>query len=97
MYVDFKEIGFSDWIDAPNGYEAFYCHGDCMLPLAAHVNGSNHAIMQMLFNEFNATKVPRACCVPTKLKTQSLIYKDDNGILKMKNCPEMTVAECGCR
>ncbi|XP_060857036.1 protein decapentaplegic-like [Metopolophium dirhodum] len=97
MYVDFKEIGFGDWIDAPPGYEAFYCHGDCAFPLADHVNGSNHAIMQMLLNAFNLVKVPRVCCVPTKLRTQSLIYKDDDGILQMKNYPEMTVAECGCR
>jgi len=97
MYVDCKEIGFGDWIDAPPGYEAFYCHGDCAFPLADHMNGTNHSIMQMLLNSFNVVKVPRVCCVPTKLSTQSLIYRDDDGILQMKNYPEMTVVECGCR
>jgi len=97
MYVDFKEIGFSDWIEAPPGYEAFYCHGECTFPLASHMNGSNHAVMQMWINAFNIAKIPRTCCVPTKLSTQTLLYKDDDGILVMKNYPDMTVDECGCR
>jgi len=97
MYVDFKEIGFADWIEAPPGYEAFYCHGECTFPLADHMNASNHAAMQMRINAFNLARVPRVCCVPTKLSTQTLLYKDDDGILQMKNYPEMSVVECGCR
>ncbi|XP_008187346.1 protein decapentaplegic-like [Acyrthosiphon pisum] len=97
MYVDFKEIGFGDWIEAPPGYEAFYCHGECTFPLADHMNGSIHAVIQMWINAFNIARVPRVCCVPTKLSTQTLLYKDDDGILVMKNYPDMTVDECGCR
>ncbi|CAI6356673.1 unnamed protein product [Macrosiphum euphorbiae] len=97
MYVDFKEIGFSDWIEAPPGYEAFYCHGECTFPLADHMNGSNHALIQTYINAYNVARVPRACCVPTKLSMQTLLYKDDDGTLVMKNYPDMTVDECGCR
>ncbi|KAF0751023.1 protein decapentaplegic-like, partial [Aphis craccivora] len=97
MYVDFKDVGFSDWIQAPPGYDAFYCHGECTFPLANHINASNHAVMQTLMNSYNPAAVPRACCVPTKLSSQTLLYVDDDGKLVVKNYPEMTVDECGCR
>ncbi|KAL5236686.1 hypothetical protein ACI65C_004096 [Semiaphis heraclei] len=97
MYVNFTEIGFSDWIQAPGGYDAFYCKGECKFPLANHLNASNHAVMQTLMNSYNSSKAPRACCVPTKLSTQTLLYKDDDGKLVVKNYQEMTVDECGCR
>ncbi|XP_022167435.1 protein decapentaplegic-like [Myzus persicae] len=97
MYVDFKDVGFSDWIQAPPGYDAYYCHGECTFPLANHINASNHAVMQTLMNSYNPTVVPRACCVPTKLSSQTLLYVDDDGKLVVKNYPEMTVDECGCR
>jgi len=97
MYVNFTEIGFSDWIQAPGGYDAFYCKGECKFPLANHLNATNHAVMQTLLNSFNSSKVPRVCCVPTKMSTQTLLYKDDDGKLVVKNYQEMTVDECGCR
>ena len=33
-YVDFAEVGWNDWIVAPPGYNAQFCHGDCPFPLA---------------------------------------------------------------
>lgn len=97
MYVDFKDIGFSDWIQAPPGYDAFYCHGECRFPLPDHINASNHAVMQAIINSHNPATVSRPCCVPTKLSTQTLLYVDDDGKLVVKNYPDMTVEECGCR
>lgn len=29
LYVDFKDIGWNDWIVAPSGYYANYCRGSC--------------------------------------------------------------------
>ncbi|XP_025192833.1 protein decapentaplegic-like [Melanaphis sacchari] len=97
MYVDFKEVGFSDWIKAPPGYEAFYCHGKCSFPLASHINASNHAVMQTLMHTFNPSLVPLTCCVPTKQSSQTLLYLDTDGKLVVKNYPDMSVDECGCR
>ncbi|CAI6374358.1 unnamed protein product [Macrosiphum euphorbiae] len=97
MYVDFKDVGFSDWIQAPPGYDAFYCHGECAFPLASHINASNHAVIQTLMNSYNPAAVPRPCCVPTKLSSQTLLYVDDDGKLVVKNYSAMTVKECGCR
>lgn len=97
MYVDFRVIGFSDWVEAPSGYEAFYCHGSCNFPLAEHMNATNHAAMQMRLHAMNLEIVPQVCCIPTRLATQTLIYRDDDGVLQIRHYPEMTVAECGCR
>ena len=38
---------FQDWIIAPDGYEAYYCHGECSFPLNSHMNATNHAIVQV--------------------------------------------------
>ncbi|XP_026818593.1 protein decapentaplegic-like [Rhopalosiphum maidis] len=97
MYVDFKEVGFNDWIRAPPGYDAFYCHGKCAFPLASHINASNHAVMQTLMNSYNPALVPLSCCVPTKQSSQTLLYVDADGKLVVKNYPDMSVDECGCR
>lgn len=97
MYVDFKEVGFNDWIRAPPGFDAFYCHGKCAFPLASHINASNHAVMQTLMNSYNPTLVPLSCCVPTKQSSQTLLYVDSDGKLVVKNYPDMSVDECGCR
>ena len=48
LYVDFSDVGWNDWIVAPPGYHAFYCHGECPFPLADHLNSTNHAIVQTL-------------------------------------------------
>lgn len=37
-----------DWIIAPKGYAANYCDGECSFPLNAHMNATNHAIVQTL-------------------------------------------------
>lgn len=39
---------YQDWIIAPEGYAANYCDGECSFPLNAHMNATNHAIVQTL-------------------------------------------------
>lgn len=95
MYVDFKEVGFDDWIMAPPGYEAYYCHGTCSFPLASHLNATNHAVLQTLVHTINSN-VPLACCIPTKLSMLMIMYSDLDEKVVLKNYPEMTVEECGC-
>ncbi|XP_038612569.1 LOW QUALITY PROTEIN: bone morphogenetic protein 4 [Tachyglossus aculeatus] len=96
LYVDFSDVGWNDWIVAPPGYQAFYCHGDCPFPLADHLNSTNHAIVQTLVNSVNAS-IPRACCVPTELSAISMLYLDEYDKVVLKNYQEMVVEGCGCR
>ncbi|XP_063003754.1 bone morphogenetic protein 4 [Elgaria multicarinata webbii] len=96
LYVDFSDVGWNDWIVAPPGYQAFYCHGDCPFPLADHLNSTNHAIVQTLVNSVNAS-IPKACCVPTELSAISMLYLDEYDKVVLKNYQEMVVEGCGCR
>ncbi|XP_016152413.1 PREDICTED: bone morphogenetic protein 2 [Ficedula albicollis] len=96
LYVDFNDVGWNDWIVAPPGYSAFYCHGECPFPLADHLNSTNHAIVQTLVNSVNS-KIPKACCVPTELSAISMLYLDENEKVVLKNYQDMVVEGCGCR
>ncbi|CAG10381.1 unnamed protein product, partial [Tetraodon nigroviridis] len=96
LYVDFSDVGWNDWIVAPPGYQAYYCHGDCPFPLADHLNSTNHAIVQTLVNSVNSN-IPKACCVPTELSAISMLYLDEHDKVVLKNYQEMVVEGCGCR
>ncbi|CAL1275652.1 unnamed protein product [Larinioides sclopetarius] len=97
LYVDFSDVGWNDWIIAPPGYNAYFCHGDCPFPLPDHLNSTNHAIVQTLMNSANPAAVPRACCVPTELSPISMLYKDKYDNVVLKNYQDMVVEGCGCR
>lgn len=97
LWVDFEDVGWNDWIVAPRGYDAFYCKGECRIPMADHLNATNHAVVQTLVNSINGQLAPRACCVPTQLTTISLLYLDDQNKLVLKKYQDMAVVGCGCR
>ncbi|XP_039751611.1 protein decapentaplegic [Pararge aegeria] len=97
LFVDFADVGWSDWIVAPHGYDAYYCQGDCPFPLPDHLNGTNHAIVQTLVNSVNPATVPKACCVPTQLSSISMLYMDEMNNVVLKNYQDMMVVGCGCR
>lgn len=97
LFVDFADVGWKDWIVAPPGYDAFYCQGDCPFPIADHLNGTNHAIVQTLVNSVNPATVPKACCVPTELSSISMLYMDEQNNVVLKNYQDMMVVGCGCR
>ena len=97
LYVDFEDVGWNDWIVAPPGYHAYFCHGECPFPMADHLNSTNHAIVQTLVNSVNPGAVPRACCVPTDLSPISMLYLDEQEKVVLKNYKDMVVEGCGCR
>lgn len=97
LYVDFSDVGWTDWIVAPPGYDAYYCYGDCPFPLGEHLNSTNHAIVQNLVNSVNPSAVPKACCVPTQLSSISMLYLDEENKVVLKNYQDMAVVGCGCR
>ncbi|XP_017710363.1 PREDICTED: bone morphogenetic protein 8B-like isoform X1 [Rhinopithecus bieti] len=49
LYVSFQDLGWLDWVIAPQGYSAYYCEGECSFPLGSCMNATNHAILQSLF------------------------------------------------
>ncbi|XP_005991150.1 bone morphogenetic protein 2-A [Latimeria chalumnae] len=96
LYVDFSDVGWNDWIVAPPGYNAYYCHGECPFPLTDHLNSTNHAIVQTLVNSVNSN-IPKACCVPTELSPISMLYLDEYDKVVLRNYQDMVVEGCGCR
>uniref|UniRef100_A0A8C8CFE6 TGF-beta family profile domain-containing protein n=1 Tax=Oncorhynchus tshawytscha TaxID=74940 RepID=A0A8C8CFE6_ONCTS len=85
-----------DWIIAPEGYAANYCGGECVFPLNAHMNATNHAIVQTLVHLMNPENVPKPCCAATKLHAISVLYFDDNSNVILKKYKNMVVRACGC-
>lgn len=96
LYVSFKDLKWQDWIIAPDGYGAYYCSGECNFPLTAHMNATNHAIVQTLVHLMQPAKVPKPCCAPTKLSPISVLYYLDETNVNLKKYKNMVVKSCGC-
>ncbi|XP_033726914.1 bone morphogenetic protein 7-like [Pecten maximus] len=96
LYMKFRDLGWQNWIIAPDGFKAFYCDGECSFPLGAHMNATNHAIIQTLVHLMTPYKAPSPGCAPTKLGSQSVLYFDHNYNVVLKRFPDMIVKACGC-
>ncbi|XP_028836820.1 growth/differentiation factor 6-A [Denticeps clupeoides] len=97
LHVNFKELGWDDWIIAPLDYEAYHCEGLCDFPLRSHLEPTNHAIIQTLMNSMDPNSTPPSCCVPTKLSPISILYIDSGNNVVYKQYEDMVVEQCGCR
>ncbi|KAI5108962.1 growth/differentiation factor 5 [Silurus meridionalis] len=97
LHVNFKEMGWDDWIIAPLEYEAFHCNGICDFPIRSHLEPTNHAIIQTLMNSMDANLTPPTCCVPTRLSPISILYIDSANNVVYKQYEDMVVESCGCR
>jgi len=97
LYVSFRDLNWQDWIIAPEGYESFYCFGECAFPLNAHMNATNHAIVQTLMHLHSVGKeIPKPCCAPTHTSAISVLYFDDHSNVILKKYNDMVVKACGC-
>ncbi|XP_030377767.1 protein 60A [Scaptodrosophila lebanonensis] len=96
LYIDFRDLGWHDWIIAPDGYGAFYCSGECNFPLNAHMNATNHAIVQTLVHLLEPKKVPKPCCAPTRLGALPVLYHLNDENVNLKKYRNMIVKSCGC-
>ncbi|XP_023223242.1 inhibin beta B chain-like [Centruroides sculpturatus] len=97
LYVNFRELGWADWIIAPKGYYANYCMGDCAStrrPPDTFVSFHTHILEEYRNRNPYASITP--CCAPTKLSPMSLIYFDPDMNIIKTDLPKMIVDECGC-
>ncbi len=97
LIVDFVLLKW-DWVLQPTKYNAYMCKGECVYPIANHLNTTNHGIVQTLVHSVkkHEAKVPPACCVPTELEPTMLLLSRGEGI-EIKNYADMSVVGCGCR
>ncbi|CAK9809877.1 Protein 60A [Anthophora plagiata] len=96
LYISFKDLQWQDWIIAPEGYDAYYCSGDCNFPLNIHMNATNHAIVQTLVHLMKPHEIPKPCCAPTKLSPISVLYFLDDSNVVLKKYKNMVINSCGC-
>lgn len=96
MHVDFKQLGWSNWVIAPRGYSAYLCEGLCEFPIDDYLKPTNHATVQTILNSVAPTLAPRACCSPNKFSAISILYIDKGNII-YKKYEDMVVERCGCK
>ncbi|EZA49954.1 hypothetical protein DMN91_011432 [Ooceraea biroi] len=99
LYINFQDIGWSDWILHPSGYHAYFCRGSCSTAASLTNSGShyNNVIRKLLTKDMVQRKnqiVP--CCSPTQLAPLQLLYIDSNNTITQKTLPNMVVEACGC-
>ena len=93
--INFRQLyGSNNFVIAPTGLHANYCHGECRFPLSSHMNATNHAVFQVLGN-LRDSNIPRPCCAPTKLSTTRMLITENNNVV-YKNYTNAVVDECGC-
>ncbi|XP_069646531.1 embryonic growth/differentiation factor 1 [Haliaeetus albicilla] len=97
LYISFSDVGWENWIIAPQGYMANYCLGECPFPLTAELNSTNHAILQTMVHSLDPERTPQPCCVPVRLSPISILYYDNNDNVVLRHYEDMVVDECGCR
>ncbi|XP_028569721.1 embryonic growth/differentiation factor 1 [Podarcis muralis] len=97
LYISFRDVGWEDWIIAPQGYLANYCLGECPFPLAEDLNSTNHAILQTVVHSLDPEGTPQPCCVPVRLSPISILYYDNDDNVVLRHYEDMVVDECGCR
>ncbi|XP_033841517.1 inhibin subunit beta Aa [Periophthalmus magnuspinnatus] len=100
FYVNFKEIGWNDWIIAPPGYHANYCEGDCPSHVAS-ITGSSLSFHSTVIGHYRMRGYSpfqnlRSCCVPTRLRAMSMLYYNEEQKIIKKDIQNMIVDECGC-
>jgi len=96
LYVDFKDLGWSDWVIAPQGYYADFCSGECGFPLDNSVTPINHAIIQTLVHILDKRRASAAKCAAAELGPQRILFNSENNLV-MKTYRNMRVIHCGCR
>ncbi|XP_076827281.1 inhibin subunit beta Aa [Brachyhypopomus gauderio] len=100
FYVNFKDIGWNDWIIAPSGYHANYCEGECPSHVAS-ITGSALSFHSTVINHYRMrgyspfTSI-KSCCVPTRLRAMSMLYYNEEQKIVKKDIQNMIVEECGC-
>jgi len=95
LWISFREIGWGDWILAPEGYQAYYCYGACP---PGHRTAHNYAAVRQRMLSTAAGSglpIPRPACTATRLGSLALAhYLNGRQVITIFN--DMIVEECRC-
>ncbi|EDW87441.1 growth/differentiation factor 8 [Drosophila yakuba] len=99
LYISFREIGWSNWILKPEGYNAYFCRGSCSSVASVTQAASHHSSIMKILSTSGANKslelVP--CCTAKQYSSLQLVVMDSSNTATVKTLPNMVVESCGCR
>ncbi|XP_030377556.1 inhibin beta A chain [Scaptodrosophila lebanonensis] len=99
LYISFADIGWSNWILQPAGYDAYFCRGSCSSVASVTQAASHHSSLLKILSASGTRKplelVP--CCTAKQYSSLQLVVLDSNNSATLKTLPNMVVESCGCR
>uniref|UniRef100_A0A3B5M8D6 Growth/differentiation factor 10 n=1 Tax=Xiphophorus couchianus TaxID=32473 RepID=A0A3B5M8D6_9TELE len=100
LRVDFADIGWNEWVIAPESFDAYYCAGACGFPMpqVGAARPSNHATIQSIVRAVGIIPgIPEPCCVPESMSPLAVLFREESRNLVLKVYPNMSVQSCSCR
>ncbi|XP_066061847.1 growth/differentiation factor 15 [Chamaea fasciata] len=92
LKVSFHDIGWSDWVIAPNSYHMRFCEGSCP---HNYKPASMHAQIKSRVHSLSKA-APPPCCVPAGYDPMVLMHLDSEGRLVSSLFEDMLVTRCHC-
>ncbi|XP_068776213.1 growth/differentiation factor 15 [Struthio camelus] len=92
LKVSFQDIGWADWVLAPNSYYMRFCQGSCP---HNYKPASMHAQIKARMHSLSKA-TPAPCCVPAAYDPMVLMHYDGQGRLVSTVFEDMLVTKCHC-
>uniref|UniRef100_A0A674JBV1 TGF-beta family profile domain-containing protein n=2 Tax=Terrapene triunguis TaxID=2587831 RepID=A0A674JBV1_9SAUR len=92
LKVSFQDIGWSDWVIAPNSYYMKFCEGSCP---HNYKPASMHAQIKARMHTLSK-ETPAPCCVPAGYDPMVLMHYNSDGRLVSTLFEDMIVTKCHC-
>ncbi|XP_048144318.1 growth/differentiation factor 15 isoform X2 [Corvus hawaiiensis] len=92
LKVSFQDIGWSDWVIAPNSYYMRFCEGSCP---HNYKPASMHAQIKSRVHSLSKA-APPPCCVPAGYDPMVLMHYNSEGRLVSSLFEDMLVTRCHC-